>query len=82
MIGNIFEGFNVHIPITSPLLFSLGALILAVWAIFSIIARYHWKNYGTNKLEIMKMTLIYFVGSGILLGLIGIFAFAYSLPTN
>ena len=82
MIGNIFEGFNIHIPITPLLLFSLGALLFAVWAIFSIIARYHWKNYGTNKLEVIKMTLIYFVGSGILLALIGIFAFVYTIPTN
>lgn len=82
MIGNAFTQLNIHIPITSLLLFSLGALLLAVWAIFSIIVRYHWKNYGMNKLEVLKMTLIYFIGSGILLLLIGAFAFSYTIPIN
>lgn len=78
----IFNQFNLHIPITPLLLFSLGALLFAVWAVFSIIAHYHWKSYGTNQLEIIKMTLIYFVGSAILLAAVAIFAFAYSLVAN
>ena len=82
MTGILFNQLSIHIPITPLLLFSLGALLFAVWAGFRIIAHYHWKNYGTNKLEVIKMTLIYFVGSAILLALIAIFAFAYTVPIN
>ncbi len=82
MTGIAINQLSIHIPITPLLLFSLGALLLAVWAIFSIIVHYHWKNYGANKLEVIEMTLIYFVGSAILLALIGVFAFAYTIPIN
>lgn len=73
---------QLSIPITPLLLFSLGALLFAVWAIFSIIAHYHWKSYGTSKIEVIKITLIYFVGSAILLAIIGVFAFTYTIPVN
>lgn len=82
MTNTFLSQLNIHIPITPLLLFSCGALLFAVWAIFSIIAHYHWRSYGTSKIEIIKMTLIYFVGSAILLALIGVFAFMYMIPAN
>lgn len=82
MTGIILDQLSIHIPITPLLLFSLGALLFVVWAIFTIIARYHWKNYGANKLEVMKMTFIYFIGSAILLALTLVFAITYAIPAN
>lgn len=82
MTSIFLNQLTVHIPITPLLLFSFGVLLFAVWAIFSVIAHYHWKNYSTSKIEVIKMTLIYFVGSAILLVIIGVFAFAYAVPIN
>lgn len=82
MTSTILNQINVHIPITPLLLFFFGVLLFAIWAIFSVIAHYHWKNYSTSKIEVIKMTLIYFVGSAILLALIGVFAFMYMIPVN
>ena len=82
MTGIALNQLGFHIPVTPLLLFSLGGLLFAVWAIFSIIAHYHWKNYGASKIEVVKMTLIYFVGSAILIALIAVFAFAYALQIN
>ena len=82
MTGIILDQLSIHIPVTPLLLFSLGALLFAVWAVFSVIAHYHWKNYGANKLEVVGMTLIYFVGSAIFLALIGAFTIIYTIPVN
>lgn len=70
---------SFHIPVTPTLLCALLALMFALWIVYSIILRYHWKNYGSNQLEIIKMNVIYFVGSGILIAGMVLFAFLYSL---
>ncbi len=67
-----------RIPLTPFFLFLLFALLMAAWAVFTWIVRYHWKSYGTSTLEVMTMSLIYFVGSGILLAGMALFAFLYN----
>ena len=81
-MNTFLNQINVHVPITPLILFSLGALLFVAWAIFSIIAHYHWKMYGASKIEIVKMTLIYFVGSAIILALIGVFALTFTISSN
>jgi hypothetical protein len=69
--------FNLHIPITPVLLFVVLALLVALWAIFTLVIRYHWKNYGTGKLEVFTMNFFYLAGSAILIGLLLISALLY-----
>jgi hypothetical protein len=68
---------NLHIPITPLLIFALLMLLLAGWGVFTVIIRYHWKNYGTGKLEVFTMNFLYLVGSGILIALLTISALLY-----
>ncbi len=58
-----------HIPVTALLLFSLLALLVAIWIVFTLIIRYHWKNYGTGGVGIFAMNFAYLVGSLALIGL-------------
>lgn len=77
MIPPSLGQFNFHIPVTPMLLFAVLALLLAGWGIFTVIIRYHWKNYGTGKLEVFTMNFFYLTGSLVLIGLMLIFAFLY-----
>lgn len=74
-----FGQLSFQIPVTPSLLFALFALLVATWLICTIIFRYHWKNYTVSWLEVVSMNLIYFIGSGILLAGMGLFALLYSL---
>jgi hypothetical protein len=69
-------GFRV--PLTPFFLFILFTLLMGAWGVFSWIVRYHWKSYGTSKLDVMTMSLVYFVGSGILLAGMALFASLYN----
>jgi len=77
MIPSPFGQFAVHIPITPLLLFATLALLIAVWAVFTLIVRYHWKNYGTGKLEVFTMNFFYLVGSLVLIALMVVCALLY-----
>ncbi|HEY9585816.1 MAG TPA: hypothetical protein VJJ02_04485 [Candidatus Paceibacterota bacterium] len=68
---------NLHIPVTPILLFSILAILIVLWGVFTIVIRYHWKNYGTGKLEVFTMNFFYFVGSIILIVLMVVFALLY-----
>lgn len=60
---------GLHIPITPGLLLSLAALLIAVWAVYSLILRYHWKNYGVSALDSTLAGIIYIAGSLVLIAL-------------
>lgn len=77
MIPPPIAGFNLHIPVTPLLLFATLALLIAGWGIFTLVVRYHWKNYGTGKLEMFTMNFFYLIGSAVLLALMIIFALLY-----
>ena len=68
---------NFHIPVTPQLIFSIAALLIAVWLIFSTILRYHWINYGTGGVQVFTMNFFYLVGSFTLGGLMVISALLY-----
>lgn len=78
MISSSFGQFNFHIPVTPVLLFALLALLIAGWAIYTLILRYHWKNYGTGKLEVFTMNFFYITGSIVLIVLMAVAALLYS----
>ena len=61
---------SLELTITPILLFLAFLVLCAAWAVYSMILRYHWKEYGVNKLQIMLMSLIYGIGSLVLIGLI------------
>lgn len=73
---------NFHIPVTPILLFSIMALTLVAWGIVTLVIRYHWKNYGTGKLEIFTMNFFYLAGSVILVTLMSVFALLYLVSTG
>ena len=71
-----------HIPITALLIFSLLALLVAIWIVFTLIIRYHWKNYGTGGVEVFTMNFAYLAGSLILIGLMLASATLYLLSST
>jgi hypothetical protein len=77
MIPSLFGQFSIHIPITPLLLFALLALLMAVWSVFTLILRYHWKNYGTGKLEVFTMNFFFLTGSLVLIALMVVCALLY-----
>jgi hypothetical protein len=71
---------SIHIPLTPIVLFVLLAILVILWVIFTLIIRYHWKNFGTSELDFIGMNLFYLVGSGVLiLGMVfSAFLFSFS----
>lgn len=82
MISPPLAQLNFHIPVTPTLLFAVMALTLVAWGIVTIVIRYHWKNYGTGKLEIFTMNFFYLAGSLAQITLMGIFALIYLISTK
>ena len=68
---------GIHIPVTPQLLFIILSLLLAVWLVFTLIIRYHWKNYSTKGTEAFAMNFFYLTGSGILIAGLLITGFLY-----
>ncbi|HSE34953.1 MAG TPA: hypothetical protein VLB83_02410 [Candidatus Paceibacterota bacterium] len=79
MFAALLSSFDISIPVTPTILMSLFLLVAAIWGVFSMIVRYHWREYGTSALESAKISVIYFTGSGILLFGAAIFLALYSL---
>lgn len=73
---------GVNIPVAPQLIFSLLGLLLAFWIVFTLIIRYHWKNYGTGGVEVFTMNFIYLTGSGVLIVLMTVTATIYSFSTT
>lgn len=69
MILGLLAQEGYRFTITPPLLFSILALLVSIWLVFTIILRYHWRNYGTGGAEVFTMNFTYFIGSFSLIGL-------------
>ncbi len=63
LLGLLAQSGSPHLSITGGIIFSLFALLIAIWLVFTLIIRYHWKNYGTGGVEIFTMNFFYLVGS-------------------
>lgn len=74
----LFSKMSIHIPLSAFALFVILAILVAVWAIFTLIIRYHWKNFGTSELDFVGMNVIYLTGSVILVLGMAISAFLFS----
>lgn len=68
----------IHIPLSGNFLAGVFLTMFMVWFIHMIIVRYHWKNYGNDKLRVVKMNIYYFTGSAILFGALALSLIAYS----
>ena len=78
MFTGLFSSFNIQLAVTPMILTSLFLLVAAAWGIFSMIVRYHWREYSTSQLDAAKISVIYFTGSGVLLFGAGICLALYS----
>lgn len=67
MFAALFSNFDIEIAVTPMILMSLFLLVAAAWGVFSMIVRYHWREYSTSPLDAAKISVVYFTGSGILL---------------
>ena len=68
----------LHVPLSGNFLTGVFLLMFIVWLIHMIVIRYHWKNYGNDKLLVVKMNIYYFTGSAILFGALALSLIAYS----
>jgi hypothetical protein len=78
MLLDVFSKMNLQIPLNQTLLIGLFFGIFALWVIHMIVIRYHWNNYGNNKLMVVKMNFIYFIGSALLFIAMALFIAIYS----
>lgn len=78
MFQPILGALGITISITSLLVWVIYLLIVALWCIFTMIIRYHWKNYGSGKIAILTMNFVYLLGSALLLGIMTIFAILFT----
>ena len=78
MTSLIPKDLTLHIPLSGNFLTGVFLLMFIVWLIHMVIVRYHWKNYGNDKLLVVKMNLYYFMGSAILFGALALSLIAYS----
>lgn len=72
---------NFSIPVSPLLLYVCYVIFIISWLVYTLILRYHWKKYSVNNVELLQMNLIYFIGSGMIIVLMGASAFLYSLPS-
>lgn len=72
---------NLNIPVSPLLLYVLYVVFILSWMVFTLVLRYHWKKYSVSNLDLLKMNLVYFIGSGVIIVLMGAAAFLYSLPS-
>lgn len=77
MLATSLATLGIHIPVPPILIFALLSFLVAVWLVISWMFHYHWKNYGTSKLEVLTMTFFYNAGSAILLLLTAASAILY-----
>lgn len=72
------SNFTLHVPLSGGFLAGVFLVLFIVWLIHMIITQYHWKNYGNDKLRVLKMNIYYFGGSAILFGALALTLIAYS----
>jgi len=70
------------IHITPTVLGVVFFILLVVWAINSWVLHYHWTEYGTDLLGKVKLHVLYFLGSGVLIALACFFFGLYSLASK
>ena len=78
MLSLIPSSFSLKIPLSTSFLAGIFVLLFIVWLIHMVIIRYHWKNYGNDKLRVVKMNIYYFAGSAVLFGALALALIAYS----
>lgn len=54
---------GLHLTISGGIILFFLALILAWWGIFTLIIRYHWKNYSIGGVQVFTMNFFYMIGS-------------------
>ena len=77
----VFQQLNLHIPISPLFIGALLLLLLALFIVYTVIIRYHWKSYGVNELEVAQMTITYMTGSITIVAITMIFALLYMFST-
>ncbi len=77
MILGLLAKSGMQITIPPIFIMIVLALLLAVWLVFTLIIRYHWKNYGTGGASIFKMNFFYLTGSAIFIIVLLLFGLLY-----
>lgn len=78
----ILSTINIQIAVSPFFLFAVGALIIAGWLVFTVIIRYHWKNYGTGGVQLFAMNFLYISGSAAIAGLMILSAVLYLISAQ
>ncbi|OGZ05907.1 MAG: hypothetical protein A2845_03850 [Candidatus Lloydbacteria bacterium RIFCSPHIGHO2_01_FULL_49_22] len=78
----ILSTINIQIAVSPFFLFVVGALVIAGWLVFTVIIRYHWKNYGTGGMQLFAMNFLYISGSAALAGLMILSAVLYLISAQ
>lgn len=73
----LLTSVNLHFTLSSVFIFGIIFFLLVAWIVFTVIVRYHWKNYGSGDIEILRMNLIYLIGSGAIFTFMIASAFLY-----
>lgn len=76
------SSINIQIVLSPFFLFAVGALIIAGWLVFTVIIRYHWKNFGTGGVQLFAMNFFYIAGSAALAGLMILSAVLYLISAQ
>jgi len=76
MLAALGKG-EIQLVVTPQLLFSVLALLLAIWLVFTLVIRYHWKNYSTGGAALFTMNFFYLAGSVVFIGLLLFFLLLY-----
>jgi len=82
MTSAILGQTGFQISLNPFFLFVIFTLAMLVWGVFFWVIRYHLKKYGTSILETLAMTLVFLLGSGVLLAGLALFAFLYNLSAQ
>ncbi len=68
---------GMHFTLSSAFIFGIIFFLLIAWIIFTIVVRYHWKNYSSGGVEILRMNMIYLIGSAAIFTFMVVSAFLY-----
>lgn len=73
----LLSSTSLHFTLSSVFIFGIILFLVVGWMIFTVVIRYHWKNYGSGDIEILRMNVMYLVGSGVIFTLMIASAFLY-----
>lgn len=77
-VTNLFSTFALNIPLTTNFLIGTFIALAVVWSVQMMVLEYHWKNYGNDKLRVLRMNISYFIGSALLFTTLAFFLVSYS----